>query len=80
MRTITDGELRAGHENTVYGVGLMGKDVFIGFMLRAITDGAEQFKAELKSQLKANNGDENLTNQQLWKKFGCNAIYNGLPK
>jgi len=59
---------------------MVGKDIFTGYMLRAIADGNDAYKKEKASLQETNNWDWKRTNKQLWSKYGCDAIYKNLSK
>jgi hypothetical protein len=73
-------EKRQGKEFNVLLLNALGKEVFTGFLLKSFADVNETYQKEKKSLQEANKWDWKRTNQQLWRKHGCDAIYKGLPK
>ena len=79
ISSIIEIEKRQGHESTVLSLDIMGKDILTGYLLRAFADVNETYQQEKKSLQETNNWDWERTHQQLWRKYGCDAIYKGLP-
>lgn len=73
-------ERKQGHESTVLFLNMVGKEVFTGYLLRGFSEVSETYQKEKNSLLEANNWDWKRTDQQLWRKYGCDAVYKGLPK
>ncbi len=73
-------EKKQGHESIILLLNIMGKDVLSGYLLRAFADDKEAYRKEKKSLEETNNWDWKHTHQQLWSKYGCDAVYKGLPK
>ncbi|KZY64747.1 hypothetical protein A3737_14245 [Oleiphilus sp. HI0065] len=71
-------ESASKNESTEYFLDIMGKDVFVGFMLKGFSEVGPQYKDEKKKLTKELNYDWRLVNERLWSKQGCNAIYGSL--
>ena len=79
ISSIIEIEKAQGDERITLFFDIMGKEVFTGYLLRAFADVNETFRKEKKSLMEENNWNWERTHQQLWSKYGCDAIYKGLP-
>lgn len=73
-------ESESKSETTAFFLDVMGKKVFIGYLLKGFSEVDDQYKTEKKQLKKQFNYDWRQVNEKLWKDKGCNAIHASLSK
>lgn len=73
-------ESESENETTAFFLEVMGKNVFIGYLLKGFSEVDDQYKTEKKQLKEQFNYDWRQVNETLWKDKGCNAIHLSLSK
>jgi hypothetical protein len=58
----------------------MGKDMFVGFVLKSYSEGDASYKAQKQALNEEYKFDWRRVDKRLWSENGCNAIYENLKK
>jgi len=75
-----ENEIADKNGKTADFVELVGKDIAVGYLLKGFVDVNPSYKEEKEIIVKENNGDWRAASKILWKRNGCNAIYESLKK
>jgi hypothetical protein len=73
-------ESESENEKTAFFLEVMGKNVFIGYLLKGLSEVDDEYKTEKKQLMEQFNYDWRRVNEKLWKDKGCNAIHLSLSK
>jgi hypothetical protein len=80
IRTIVAEERKGSNPNIRRWVEILGEEAFIGYLFKSFSDVSEEYRTERRTLEARNNFIWRRTDQQLWSKYGCDAIYSQLPR
>jgi hypothetical protein len=80
IRSIVAQERTKPNQGIAFWLETMGEEAFVGYLFKSFSDVSEEYRAERQVLERQNNFDWRLTHQQLWKKYGCDAIHSQLAR
>ena len=80
IRSIVAQERTKSDQGITFWLETMGEEAFVGYLFKSFSDVSEEYRVERQGLQKQNNFDWRQTHQQLWKKYGCDAIHSQLAR
>jgi hypothetical protein len=80
IRALVLEERKKPESEAHFWIETLGQEAFVGYLFKSFSDVSEDYKAERQSLKVKNKFDWRRTQQQLWSKYGCDAIYSQLPR
>jgi hypothetical protein len=75
VRSIVAQERTKPNPTTMFWLETLGEEAFVGYLFKSFSDVSEEYRAERQVLEKHNKFDWRRTHQQLWSKYGCDAIH-----
>ena len=80
IRLIVTQERTKPNPTTTFWLETLGEEALVGYLFKSFSDVSEEYRAERQGLEKRNNFDWRRTQQQLWNKYGCDAIYSQIAR
>jgi hypothetical protein len=80
IRSIVAQERTKPNPTTSFWLETLGEEAFVGYLFKSFSDVSEEYRAERQGLQNQNNFDWRRTHQQLWSKYGCDAIHSQLAR
>jgi hypothetical protein len=80
IRSIVAQERTKPNSTITFWLETLGEEAFVGYLFKSFSDVSEEYRTERQGLEKQNNFDWRRTHQQLWSKYGCDAIHSQLSR